>query len=302
MIDITVRGAGDKKTAVALGFFDGLHLGHIEVIKRALVRSGLASVVFTFSDRTVLPKFSTRENIVSFDLKMELFSRIGVDYVFAPDFADVRNLTAEEFVDEILVKRLNAVFVSCGYDFRFAKGGKADAAELERICTARGIAVEVVPAVKSDGEIVSSTSIRRLIKDGNVEAANKMLGYELTYVLPVVHGNKIGKGLGFPTVNQYIPEGTIAPKNGVYKSWVQVGGRNYPAITNIGVKPTIGLQAGEINREPVMETHIIGFSGDLYGLRVRVVLRSFLRDERKFSGLPELKKQLENDKKAALAK
>ena len=302
MIDITVRGSGDKKTAVAIGFFDGLHLGHIEVIKKTLERQGLSSVVFTFSDKTLLPKFTVGENIINYQLKQELLAKVGIDYIFAPDFDLVKNLSPEDFVDDILIKHLNASFVTCGYDFHFAKGGKSNSEKLKEICEKRGIEIEIVPPVRLDGEIVSSTAIRAMIKSGELEKANALLGYELTYVLPVIHGNKIGRTMGFPTINQIIPHGNIVPKNGVYKSWVQLDGINYASITNIGVKPTIKLQAGEIVREPVMETHIIGFDADLYGLRVRVVLRSYMRPEREFSGLDELRQQLEADKREALKK
>lgn len=299
MTDITARGC-KKRSAVALGFFDGLHLGHIEVIKQALMKPELFSVVFTFNNKTMLPKFKERENIISYDLKLELLSRIGTDYIFAPDFADLRDLSAEEFVDKVLVERLNVGFVACGYDFRFARGGKADAAELMRICQERGIEVCVVPAVMIDGEPVSSTSIRKLIRQGDMVSANRLLGYELTYVLEVVEGKKNGRKIGFPTINQIIPEGMIVPRFGVYKSWTQIGKRNYPSITNIGLKPTIELEEGE-ERTPEMETHIIGFSGDLYGLRARVVLREFMREERRFDSLEELGKQLERDKASVLA-
>lgn len=298
MTDITARGCNGK-SAVALGFFDGLHLGHIEVIKQTLMKPELCSVVFTFNNKTMLPKFKERENIISYDLKLELLARIGIDYIFAPDFADLRDLSPEEFVDRILVEKLNAGFVACGYDFRFAKGGRADAAELARICVDRGIEACVVPAVMIDGEPISSTSIRELIRNGDIVSANKLLGYELTYVLEVIEGKKNGRKIGFPTINQVIPDGMIAPKLGVYKSWTQIGNRNYPSITNIGLKPTIELEDGE-ERTPEMETHIIGFSGNLYGLRARVVLREYMRDERRFDSLEELGKQLEQDKAAAL--
>lgn len=297
MIDITVTGSKEK-TAVALGFFDGLHLGHIEVIKQALTSFKLGSAVFTFNNKTVLPKFKERQNIISYDLKTEFLSNMGVDYIYAPDFADLRDLSPEEFVEEILVKTLNAEFVACGYDFRFAKGGKADAQDLARLCGERGIKVSVVPAVKVDGEPISSTAIRELIRKGDVKRANVLLGYELTYCLTVIKGKQNGRKMGFPTINQEIPEGMLAPKNGVYKSWTQINGHSYPSITNIGVKPTIALDEGE-QRTVQMETHIIGYSGDLYGQNVRVIFREYMRDERRFDSMEQLAQQLEKDKRAA---
>ena len=302
MIDITAKGS-KTPSAVALGFFDGLHLGHIEVIRQAMSLAeadGISSVIFTFNDKTMLPKFKTRQNIIGYDLKLELLAKIGVNYIYAPDFATARDLTPEEFVNDILIEKLHAKYVTCGYDFRFGKGGAADAEELSRLCALKGVQVTVGPAVTLDGQIVSSTSIREMIRNGDVATANRMLGYELTYVLEVKRGNQIGKTMGFPTINQIIPAGNVTPKFGVYKSWAQIKGHNYPAITNIGVKPTIALRDGEEAREPEMETHIIGFGGDLYGLRARVTLREFMREEKKFSSLDELKAQLELDKQAVL--
>ena len=298
MTDITAAGFKDGKSAVALGFFDGLHLGHTRVIVQTLLQE-LTPIVFTFSDSSLLPKFNRREDIIAHGLKLELLEKMGVKYIYAPDFADVKDMTAEQFVEEILVNRLNARFVSCGYDFRFAKGGRADADTLRELCRAFGIEVCVAPAVELEGEVVSSTRIRELLKSGDIEKANRFLGYELTYSLEVIHGKKNGKKMGFPTINQTIPEGMTVPKQGVYKSRTKAGGTDYPSITNIGVKPTIHLEEGE-QRSPLMETHIIGFDGDLYGERVSVSLLSFMRDERKFSGLQELSEQLEKDKKLAV--
>ena len=303
MTDVTAAGC-NAPSAVALGFFDGLHLGHIEVIKQAMSaadRDGLKSVIFTFNNNTMLPKFTTRRNIISYELKRERLDKIGVALRAAPDFATVRNLSPSEFVNEILVKGLKAKYVTCGYDFRFGKGGAADAEELSRLCGLKGVRVEVVPAVKLDGQTVSSTAIRELIGRGEVAEANRMLGYELTYDLVVLQGNKIGREMGFRTINQAIPEGNVMPRLGVYKSWAQIDGRNYPAVTNIGYKPTIALREGEKERTPQMETHIIGFDGDLYGVRARVVLREFIREERRYADLDELKAQLEKDKLAVLS-
>ncbi|MCM1298649.1 MAG: bifunctional riboflavin kinase/FAD synthetase [[Eubacterium] siraeum] len=300
MTDITEKGRPAREAAVALGFFDGLHLGHIEVIKQALNHPEFNSAVLTFNDKTALPKFKERKNIISYDLKTELLSKIGIDYIFAPDFADLRDLWAEEFVDKILIERLNAKFVSCGYDFRFAKGGRSTAEDLAEICKSRGIEAAIVPAVKVDGEPVSSTAIRDLITVGDIRQANRLLGYELTYYLEVTEGKQNGRKIGFPTINQTIPTGMVVPKRGVYKSWTQIKGKNYPSITNVGIKPTIALDAGE-KRDMLMETHIIGFNSDLYHQKVRVVLREYMRQEKKFQNLEQLKDQLTEDKKLAMS-
>lgn len=298
MTDITNTGC-EKKSAVALGFFDGLHLGHIEVIKRIIMKPGFSSVVFTFNDKTMLPKFKERKNIISYELKLNFLADINIDYIFAPDFSEIKDLSPEEFVDRILIDRLSAKFVCCGYDFRFAKGGMADSQTLSHICADRGIEACVVPAVMIDGEPISSTAIRRLIQNGNIPEANRLLGYELTYFEEVVRGKQNGRRIGFPTINQRIQKGMTLPRLGVYKSWTQIGSYDYPSITNIGFKPTIDILDGE-SRILEMETHIIGFSGELYGKKIKVVLREFMREERRFKNLEELAKQLENDKAEAL--
>ncbi len=292
MTEINEQGL-NKPSAVALGFFDGLHLGHIEVVKRALLKDGLCPVVFTFNDKTLLPKFKDSKGhcIITHEHKMEIFGKIGVDYIFAPDFNDVKDYSARDFVEKILKNLLCASFVVCGYDFRFGKGGEGSPETLKNLCSELGIACEVVPAVRVDGETVSSTIIREKIRNGDVSGANHCLGYELSYNLPVLKGKQIGRTMGFPTINQEIPDYMVKPKNGVYKSWTITEGKTYRSITNIGVKPTVNYSGNAL-----METHIIGYEGDLYGQNVRVALREFIRDEQKFEGLEQLKAQLTEDK------
>ncbi len=279
MIDITYGGVISEKTSVALGYFDGLHLGHLGVIRAALSQEGLSPAVFTFNCDTTLPKFKNPEDIISFENKRELLSRVGVRYLYAPDFAEVYELTAEEFVSEILVKRLNAGYACCGTNFRFGRNGSGTPRLLADIGEKYGMRAETVPDVCHNGVMISSTHIRELIRDGNIEEANTLLGYELWYRLPVVRGNEIGRRLlSFPTINQIIPPTNVIPRFGVYKSFVQLDGRNYRGVTNIGVKPTI-----ENRRDGggvVMETHIIDFDEDLYGQNVSVSLCSFIRPER----------------------
>ncbi len=296
MIDITKTDGAAPASAVALGFFDGLHLGHIEVIKAALEyarKNACKSAVFTFGGETLLPKFSVSENLITHRQKLALLEKIGVDYIFAPDFSEVREMSAEQFVDDILVKRLNSTAIVCGYDFRFGKGGKAGADMLAELCSERGIKTEIIPPVTFDGEAISSTAIRSLVREGKIAEANARLGYELTYSLPVIHGNKLGRTIGSPTINQIIPPTSVTPRFGVYKSWTVIEGRSYPSITNIGVKPTVSD-----GNAALMETHIVGFDGDLYDREISVILREFIREEQKFPSIDELKKNIQNDIKS----
>lgn len=291
MIDVTYGAPPSEKTAVALGYFDGLHSGHVFVISCAL-NEKFAPAVFTFNCDTTLPKFQSPEDIISFENKCELLDKMGVKYLYAPDFAEVCGLSDEDFVKEILVKRLNAAFACCGRNFRFGKNACGTPERLVEIGKKYGITVKIADDVCLDGEIISSTHIRELIRKGEIEAANRLLGYELMFNLPVVHGNELGRTIDFPTINQVIPETNIIPRFGAYKSYVQVHGKHYRGITNIGVRPTVGD-----NTKVVMETHIVGFNGSLYGEKIAVSLVKFLREERKFADLNELKKQLKEDLK-----
>ncbi len=294
MIDITYGTAPKEKTAVALGYFDGLHLGHIGVINAALAQKELKPAVFTFNCDTTLPKFRSQEDIISFDYKCEMLDKIGVEYIFAPDFAEVCDLPDEDFVERILVGKINAGFACCGRNFRFGLGGGGTPERLAKIGVRFGISVEIVEDVCLDGQMISSTHIRELIRRGNILEANRFLGYELSFRLPVVHGNELGRTIEYPTINQIIPATNVIPRFGAYASSVEVNGRHYRAITNIGIRPTVS-DGGCV----VMETHIIGFSGDLYGEKITVSLMKFLRPERKFKDLSVLKDQIAEDIKTA---
>lgn len=290
MIDITYGAPPAERTAVALGYFDGLHLGHIGVIGAALVQKDLKPAVFTFNCDTTLPKFKSPEDIISFENKCELLEKMGVEYLCAPDFAEVCTLTDADFVRELLHKRLNAGFACCGRNFRFGLGGYGTPERLAELGAEYGIAVRIVEDVCLDGEMISSSRIRELIRRGEIREANRLLGYELQFSLPVVTGNKLGRTLSFPTINQIIPATNVIPRFGVYASYVSIHGRNYRGITNIGIRPTV-VSGGET----VMETHIFNFSGELYGEKITVSLTEFLRPERKFTGLDELKEQIAKD-------
>lgn len=294
MIDLTGTTLVPKeKTAAALGLFDGLHIGHREVVKRALAfsDSGISPAVFTFETHTVTSKGDGGvDAILSRELKFEFLEKLGARYVYSPDFNEVKNLSPKEFVQKVLKEKLNAAAAICGSDFRFGFGGTAGAHELKKLCEPFGIEAIEVPPVKLGGEIVSSTRIRAYIRDGKIEKANELLGYEFQLLLPVVHGNELGRTINFPTINQRFSEKQVIPRFGVYLSRTEIEGETWDSITNIGIKPTVGGEAF-----PLAETHIIGFSGDLYGKTARVSLRAFIRPEMKFSGLESLSAQIASD-------
>lgn len=282
-----------EKTAVALGLFDGLHLGHRDVLRRVteLAADGFCPAVFTFETDTVTSKGEGGvEVLLSRELKYEFFERLGIAYLLSPDFAEIRSMSAEDFVRAILFERLNAGAVVCGKDFTFGRGGKSGAAELTTLCGEYGIQVIVIPPALVDGEVVSSTLIRKCITDGDIEKANRLLGYEFQFRLPVVKGNELGRTMNFPTINQYFPKRQIVPRFGVYYSRTEIDGKAYFSITNVGIKPTIGNETA-----PLAETYIMDYSGDLYGQSIRVSLNAFIRPEIKFSGVQALFAQIASD-------
>ena len=285
-------------TAVALGLFDGVHLGHRAVIDSALAQreNGLSASVFTFEPDCVLIKTGGASGYIYTKTEKEilLWEKIGVDDIVSPPFESLCSLTGEEFAKEILCRQLGAAHVCCGNDFRFGKNAACGAQELMDFGKRFGFEVEVVSPVEYGGSIVSSSRIRELLLKGDIASANALLGFNYFINAEVTDGSHIGRTIDFPTINQDFPEGQLVPKFGVYSTFTNVGGRILPSVTNIGVKPTI-----EGVRRPLAETHIIGYSGDLYGKNVDVCFKSFIRPERKFSTLDELKKQISADIAAA---
>ncbi|MBQ9483426.1 MAG: riboflavin biosynthesis protein RibF [Ruminiclostridium sp.] len=290
-----------EKTAVALGFFDGMHIGHQAVIsaaRAAAEKNGYVPSAFMIREKPRLPKFGGRIDvfITPYDTKVSVFKNdFGIREIYAPFFEAIKDLSPEEFFSRDLVGVLNAAYVVCGEDFRFGKDRAGDVSTLDTLCKRAGIGFEAVPPVCVNGEEVSSTMLRELIRSGDVKTANELMLRPLTYTLPVVHGREIGRSIGFPTINQEIRPFMVRPKRGVYASEVNIEGIRYTAITNIGTKPTVKSDDTEN-----METHIIGFEDDLYRQEVSVTILSYIRGECKFSSLDALKAQLEADRNSVL--
>lgn len=286
-----------SETAVALGVFDGIHRGHQAVINYAVAfkDEGLTPAVFTFNTDTVTSKGNGQfDMLISDTLKMRKLSELGVQYIYSPEFSRIKDLTAHQFVEKVLKDKLNASVVVCGENFHFGKGAFCGSHDLATICEEYGIRTVIVPFTMYNGQPVSSTEIRRLIKEGNIDVADYLLGYDFHFDGEVIHGNAIGKTLSFPTINQHFEKRQVVPRFGVYASMAEIEGKLYPSITNIGIKPTIGSES-----VPLAETYIIDYDNDLYGKSVTVYLKRFIRPERKFSGLPELKGQLSEDVRKA---
>lgn len=283
----------EKKRAIALGNFDGIHTGHAAVIHAAVQAARQWDMIPTVLLLSPLPSsvIDGREapSLVTEADKDKLLADMGVEVVRI-DFLKIKDYAPQEFFVKVLAGELNAGMLSCGFNYRFGKGGEGDSTLLGWLCEITGIALRVTPSVSFRGEAVSSTRIRAAIESGDIELANEMLGREFGYTLEVVHGDKLGRSLDCPTVNQLFPEGLIVPKYGVYASRTRVNGEWYRSVTNIGRRPSFE------NDEQRSETHIIGYDGDLYGKSVEVRLQKYKREEMKFNSLDELKAQLKKDK------
>lgn len=287
----------NKETCTALGFFDGIHLGHKDVICTAVENSkklGAESCALTFSRR---PKsilsgepdmFLTTENE-----KIRIIESLGVDILYIVDFAELMNLSGEEFVKSILIETFHCRGVVCGFNYHFGKGGKCDSNALAGICEKYSCEAISREPIMYKGECVSSSRIRNSLKCGDIFSANEMLGYKFGYCLEVIHGRQLGRTIGTPTINQAFPENFCLPKFGVYVSEVTINGKKYRGVTNIGIKPTVGSD------KPVSETWILDYSGNLYGKKVDIRLLAFIREEKKFASINELKQQILKDGETA---
>lgn len=276
--------------SLALGTFDGLHCGHMAVIDAAgeNAASALETGVVTFESSP-----SGGAAVVTAEDKLKLMREAGVSRVYSFRFEDIRDMPAEEFVQKVLFDKCHAVRLCCGEDFRFGKGAAGDIELLRRMCGKAGAELVVIPPVFDGTEKISSTRIRAAIESGDIPTANRLLGRPFGFALTVIHGNHIGTGLGTPTINQALPQGFVLPKFGVYASWAEIDDEYFYGVTNIGVKPTVGSSC------VLSETWMPEFSGDIYGKQVRLHLLKFIRPERKFDSLNELKGEIEKNAEQA---
>ena len=282
-----------KGSVVALGSFDGLHIGHMAVINNAKNLATMLDAVpciCTFSEHP-LKVLAGKEPPALFagDVKDEAFRSTGIEVVKL-DFASIMHMSPEAFFEEILFKTLHVAGVCCGFNYTFGDKGKGTPEMLDRMCAEHGVVFEEAEATVLDGTPVSSTRIRNALAGGNVELANRMLGRPFKYRQQVVDGDKRGRTWGIPTINQPYPEELVVPRHGVYASRCVVDGRTYFGATNIGVRPTV-----RDNDILSSETYLLDYEGDLYGKYVDVCLLKFLRPEKKFESFEALEAQIRND-------
>jgi len=278
-------------TAVALGFFDGVHRGHQAILNtaRELAQArGLEPIAFTFSNHpaTVLAPERSPDLLTDRAERFALIERLGLRVVwldFQPSFSRIE---AADFARKFLQERLGARVVSVGPNYRFGHGARGDGAFLASLADPLGFEVAQVPGLESGGALVSSSRIRRLVRHGRMEEAAAALGRPYRVQGPVESGDSRGAHLGIRTANLRIPESRVVPATGVYAVWAGCLGNLRPGVANFGVRPTFG---GGV---PVLEVHLFDFTADLYGRHLEVFLVSRLRDERRFANPEDLNVQI----------
>ena len=287
-----------RRITAALGLFDGVHLGHRRVLAEAVSRGTCHAV--TFASETMPQKQGHPVRYIYHDvLKRQLLMQCGAEAVLALPFGEIAEMDGERYCREILCEQLHVSMAVAGADYRFGHGAACNISDLIRFGQQLGFEVQVVPQVcGADAVPVSSSQIRSLLEGGQIEKANALLGADYQILAPVVTGNHIGSTvLSVPTANQTFEPWQCVPKNGVYASYAVYNGEMIPAITNIGVRPTV--TGG--NAEPIAETHLIGWSGELVGILLPVTLCGFLRPERPFGSLAALSVQLQEDIRTRMA-
>jgi riboflavin kinase / FMN adenylyltransferase len=284
-----------RPTVVTLGVFDGLHLGHQEIMKTVVERANALSAVptvITFDPhpRAVLHPENSPPMLQTLDQRLGSFEVLGIEQAIVIRFnRDFASTDAEKFLREVIFQRLKAQEVYLGKGFAFGKNRAGNIDLLKKISVELGFVAEEVPEIQLRGQRISSSQIRRLLADGKVNLSRRMLGRPYGVEGLVIHGDKRGRTIGFPTANLK-PKNRVIPKNGVYVTSTLIEGEWRRSITNIGIRPTF-----ENGLEPSVETFILDWDGDLYDDVIRVRFLHRVRDEKKFSGIDELKAQIKKD-------
>lgn len=284
----------DRETAVAIGKFDGIHIGHRRLLEeiREKKKEGLCTCVFTFDPApAVLFGHSDGKELTTKEEKHALFERAGVDILIEfPMNRETAAIPPEVFATELLAERMQTRFLVAGSDLSFGAKGAGDTELLQKLGPELGFQVKTIAKVCLEGKEVSSTYVRSCVEKGDMELAEKLLGMPYPVWGTVVKGKQLGRNLGFPTVNLLPDASKLLPPNGVYFSRVRYRDKLYRAISNVGYKPTVTE-----DRIMGLESYLYDFSGDIYGEPIEVYLQGFSRPERRFESVEALRRQLERD-------
>ncbi|SHJ44534.1 bifunctional riboflavin kinase/FAD synthetase [Tepidibacter formicigenes] len=283
-----------NNTVVTIGNFDGVHIGHQNIINKTISiakEKNLKSILFTFSNHPI--NFFVNDsikNLMTIQEKYNFIKNMGIDIVLPIPFNEsIIKLTPDEYIEEILIKRLKVKELIIGHDFKFGKNRGGNADFLKKVAQIYDFNVRVIEPIKIENIRVSSTYIRKLLEEGNIKRVRKFLGREYNINGVVVHGKKVGRKLGFPTINLKVDEDILIPKIGVYRTKVKIENDFYDGATNIGYTPTIQ------NKNFSIETYIIDYNGDLYKKEVSLYFIERIRDEIQFKTIEELRNQMKND-------
>lgn len=286
-----------ENCVLTLGSFDGFHRGHRKLLQKVQDQARakkVSAAVLTFNPHPLQVLCPEKKFLRLFDMDDQILQmkEMGIDVFVIEDFdSDFASLSAEDFLEKYIFSHFKPIELVVGYDFSFGAQKKGDIHFLRDQAQARGIEFEVVSALKEDGEIISSSAIRKALTEGNAKKANQFLGRSYYLKGVVQEGDQRGRQLGFPTANISISS-EVKPRTGVYAVTCFVEGKKYPAIANLGRRPTF---YGKEDSSYFLETHIFDFSQNIYGQEIYVFLEEFLRDEKKFQGVDELKEQVKKD-------
>ena len=290
----SINISADSPSVVALGAFDGVHKGHAQVIKKArdiATAQGLPLTVWSFAEppRNFFVPMSV-PILTDKKEKNSLMRKLGVDVFFCVPFDEnIASMSAEDFFYDLLLNKLHATHLVCGFNFTFGARGAGNIEILEKLCSSNGVGLTVVPPVVSDSLTVSSSAIREAIENGDIKLANSLLGRPYSITKKVVNGQHLARTLGFPTANQLYPENKAVLRYGVYSVRATVGRKKHLGISNVGIRPTVN---GSLL---CVETHILDFDGDLYEKTLTVEFLDFIRPEQKFPSIDALAKQIKRD-------
>ena len=282
------------QTIYALGFFDGVHIGHgalLQACRQMALEHGCRCGAVTFTAHPDALVSGTAPALINTaaDRSMLMQQLYGLDCIVELPFDHaMRNTTWQDFY-RMLCNRYHAAGFVCGHDFRFGKGGTGTGQLLQEICAKDGLACMVIPEQKLDGITVSSSYIRSLLLQGDIQRANAFLGHPHILTGTVIPGQQLGRKLGTPTANLLLPDMLLCPKFGVYACMARLGDQRFPAVTNIGCRPTVG------GNSVTVEAWLLGYSGDLYGKTLTLEFHSFLREEKKFDSLGALQEEIQKN-------